>query len=142
MLLSLKFEGARIYTPLIFLIIILEVFDIFYLQLILTIIVGLISFLMKVYEIGTPIKGPYMMGQIYKELPTPNGNLLISIFYPTLQKGKKVGWVPKNSYNRILYDIFHVDPSVKRLPQFIFNFVLSYVHKIYLPAEGGSPYLS
>lgn len=111
-------------------------------KIILLIIVGIAFFAFRVYDISTPIKGPYMMGQKYKKLQTERGTLLLSIFYPTLKKGKKVEWIPSKSYSTILYDIFHVDPSTKRLPILIFNFVVSYIHKIYLPAEGESPYVS
>lgn len=82
------------------------------------------------------MKGPCYVGHIYQQLEVKNKNLLLSLYYPTLEKSKKTEWIPKQrDYNKVLYEIFHVDPKARRIPYQIFKFVNSYIHKIYLPVE-------
>lgn len=49
-------------------------------------------------------------------------------------------WIHSKSYNKVLYEIFHVDPKSKRVPFGLFKFIVSYIHKILLPAGGSAPY--
>jgi hypothetical protein len=95
MVLSIKYEGARIYTPLLFLIFILEFLNLLAIQAVLIILVGFVAMLFKVYDINVPIKGPYLMGHRYTHLPIDGSNLLVSVFYPTLTKGSKSEWIVK-----------------------------------------------
>lgn len=72
LLLSLKFEGARFYTPLLFVIVLLEYVNFFIGQVLLIIIVGLAAALFKVYDINVTRRGPYMMGHRYTNLVHEN----------------------------------------------------------------------
>ena len=65
MALSLLFEGARPYTPLLLLIILLEMFGYTIAQIIIIIAAGVACALLKIYDINVPIKGPYLMGHRY-----------------------------------------------------------------------------
>lgn len=60
------------------------------------------------------------MGHRYKNIELNDKNLLVSIFYPTLTKGQKTEWIPQKDYNKVLYEIFHVDPYTRRIPYKIF----------------------
>jgi len=64
--LSVAIEGARPYTPLLFFIILLEMFDLSILQVIVIIIAGVATAALKLYDINVPIKSPYLMGHKYK----------------------------------------------------------------------------
>jgi hypothetical protein len=72
MLASLKFEGARLYTPILFLIIIMEFLNFSMLQLILIILVGIVAAVFKVYDINVPVKGAYLMGHRYSTFKHDN----------------------------------------------------------------------
>lgn len=65
LLLSMKFEGARPYTPLLFLVLLLESLGFSFVQLILVTIAGLAMILMKLYDINVPEKGEYGVGHRY-----------------------------------------------------------------------------
>lgn len=89
--------------------------------------------MLTIYEISAPLKGDYAIGHQYKTLTKNSGKFIISIFYPTTGKGKKVFWIPNKNYDKLLYDIFHVDPEVRMLPKRVFDFAVSYIHRVYLP---------
>lgn len=95
MLLSLKFEGARVYTPLLFLIIVMEYLNWFFVQILLIILAGFAAAVFKIYDINVPIKGSYLVGHRYTNLVHENSTVLISVFYPTLTRGAKPEWIPK-----------------------------------------------
>jgi hypothetical protein len=135
MALSLIFEGARPYTPLLLLIIFLEMFGFAVAQIVVVIAAGVATALLKVYDIHVPIKGPYLMGHRYSTTRVGDHNLQFSIFYPTLTKTKPIEWIPSKNYNKVLYEIFYVDPKARRIPYKIFNFIVSYIHKIFMPVE-------
>jgi hypothetical protein len=61
----MKFEGARPYTPLLFLVLLLESLGFSFVQLILVTIAGLAMILMKLYDINVPEKGEYEVGHRY-----------------------------------------------------------------------------
>ena len=65
MALSLIFEGARPYTPLLLLTIFLEIFGFAVAQIVVVIAAGVATALLKVYDIHVPIKGPYLIGHRY-----------------------------------------------------------------------------
>lgn len=88
--LSVAIEGARPYTPLLFLIIFLEMLDLSILQVIIIIIAGVATVALKLYDINVPIKGPYLMGHRYKLLKFDDQLMVASLFYPTLTKTKKI----------------------------------------------------
>jgi len=134
MALSLVFEGARPYTPLLLLIILLEMFGYTIAQIIIIIAAGVACALLKIYDINVPIKGPYLMGHRYSSLKVGEHDLQFSVFYPTLTRTKKIEWIPTSNYNKVLYEIFHVDPKARRIPYKLFKFVVSYIHKIFMPA--------
>ena len=68
LLLSIKVEGARPYTPILFLLLILEWFDFSTVQLFLVFVLGMIMILCKIYDISIPEKGQYPIGHRYQEL--------------------------------------------------------------------------
>lgn len=74
------------------------------------------------------------MGHRYTNLVHENQAIEISVFYPTLTKGSQSEWISKKDYNKVLYEIFHVDPSARRIPYKVFIFIVSYIHKIFLPS--------
>lgn len=139
--LSLAIEGARPYTPLLFLIILLEMFGFTLLQVAIIMLAGFLLVALKIYSINVPIRGPYLMGHRYRSMQHGPHKLEFSLFYPTLTRTKTIEWIPKKEYNKVLYEIFHVDPKARRIPYPIFQFIVSYIHKIYMPAEENSPYL-
>ncbi len=109
-------------------------FDCLLPQVIIIILAGLIGAVLKMYDINVPVKGPYLMGHLYKNLEADQKPILMSIFYPTLTRTKRGEWIANKKYNKVLYEIFHVDPKAKRIPYRIFEFLVSYIHKIYMPA--------
>ena len=86
--LSLYFEGARIYTVLLILVVLMEVLDLKMVQVIIVIIVGIAAALLKIYDIDVPIKGPYLAGHRYKDIKVNDKEVLVSLFYPTLTKAQ------------------------------------------------------
>jgi hypothetical protein len=61
-------EGARPYTPLLFLVVILEMFGFTIFQVFVIIVAGVAAVVLKLYEINVPIKGPFLMGHRYKNV--------------------------------------------------------------------------
>lgn len=101
--LSLAIEGARPYTPLLFLIIILEMLDLSLLQVLVVLLAGLLLAVLKIYDINVPLRGPLLVGHRYKNIDHAGHQLQFSLFYPTLSRTRRVEWIPKGEYNKVLY---------------------------------------
>ncbi len=89
--LSIKFEGARAYTPLLCIIVALELLGLQRIQILTILLTGIVSVIFAVYDINVPVRGPFLMGHRYKYLPQKDGSTLqLSLFYPTLTPGSRV----------------------------------------------------
>ena len=113
-LLALSFilEGARPYSFLLILVLILELFDFTQIQMVLILITVVLMMLLRTYHINVPEKGPYSIGHTYHQIEDGSSIIDIAIFYPGHpgSSGKRVKWVPNAAYDKVLYEIFFVDP--------------------------------
>jgi hypothetical protein len=128
---SYRIERARPYTPLFFPIAICNYFDLYIPQTILVAITGFAMVYLKFYHIPIMGKGNFNSGYRYYN----HKGIELSVFYPSMSDGKPPNWVTSDRYDRVLYDIFFVDPTAKRIPFKIFNFLTSYIKKIKMPVH-------
>lgn len=94
LLFSILLEGARPVTPIFIIIITIEYFDLTLIQAIFIAVAGFLIFILRFYHINVPLKGPYDVGHKYLRVEHNEAKILVAVYYPTKEKGKKVEWVP------------------------------------------------
>ena len=131
-LISYVFEGGRPYSLLFFFVALADYYDATLFQMGFILLIGFLIAYLKFYHIEIVGKGPYNAG--YRQYK--HDGIDVSVFYPSMSNGKKPKWIPSESYNPVLYDIFYVDPATYRLPYRLFRYAVSFLFKFDMPVLG------